>query len=186
MENCTGITELPEGLCVGGWLDLRGTSITNLKYYKVLRNGDYVPKRYLYADNILTHIKHCKKVGDYTLYVGRIPGKNVVSDGQYYAHCENLRIGIADIAFKRAKDRGANEYKNLTLDSVLKLEEAVVMYRIITGACQQGTQRFLDNQKELKEEYSVRDIIEATKGQYGAARLEQFFCGGSVEVGEDE
>ena len=30
LENCTGITSLPEGLVVGGYLDLRGTGITSL------------------------------------------------------------------------------------------------------------------------------------------------------------
>lgn len=176
LDGCTSITSLPENLTVGGSLDLDGcTSIQTPTYYKTLSNGDYVPKCYLYADNILTHIKNSKTVGDYTLYIGKIPGKNVVSDGKYYAHCNNLRDGIADIAFKRAKDRGADEYKNLTLDSVIKLEDAIVMYRIITGACQQGTQQFVNNQKELKEEYNIREIIEATKGQYGAELFAEFF-----------
>lgn len=30
LEGCTGITSLPEGLTVGGYLDLRGTGITAL------------------------------------------------------------------------------------------------------------------------------------------------------------
>ena len=109
----TGITALPEGLTVGGYLDLRGTGITDKrkerKKVKQLRNGDYVAGRYLYADNILTHVKKVKKLGQYTLYVGKIPGRNVVSDGTNYANCDKLRDGIADLIFKAAADRGADQ-----------------------------------------------------------------------------
>ena len=100
----TGITSLPEGLTVGGSLYLRGTGITNQDEKKVTRltNGMYVPKKYIYCDQILTHIKRDKKIGLYTFYLGKIKGKNVVSDGTYYAHCKNFKEGVLDIEFKRA------------------------------------------------------------------------------------
>lgn len=170
----TGITSLPDNLTVGGSLDLRGTGITNPKYTK-LENGMYVPERYIYADNILTHVKSKKSFGKYTIYVGKIKGRNVVSDGTYYAHCDKFRDGIADIAFKAAKDREAEQYKSLTLDSVVKKDDAIVMYRVITGACRQGTQNFLDGLSEIKEEYTVREIIDLTHGNYGADTFKRFF-----------
>lgn len=79
----TGITSLPDNLTVGGWLGLRGTNVSpgNVKR---LRNGDYSPGRYLYADNILTHIRSKKSVGRITVYVGKIPGHNVATDGKHY------------------------------------------------------------------------------------------------------
>ena len=49
------------------------------------------------------------------------------------------------------------------------------MYRIITGACQQGTERFVKSLGELKEFYTVQEMIEITKGQYGWERLRDFF-----------
>ena len=52
---------------------------------------------------------------------------------------------------------------------------AIAMYRIITGACQAGTQQFLDTIKEFKEEYSVAEIIEITQGQYGSSIFAEFF-----------
>ena len=173
----TGITSLPEGLTVGGWLDLRGTGITERKCKK-LTEGDYKPNCYLYADGILTHIKCSKTVGEngkYTLYIGKIKGKNVVSDGTNYAHCSTLRDGIADLIFKSAADRGADQYKGLNLDSEIKTEDAIVMYRIITGACRQGTQSFIDSLKELKDSYTISEIISLTKGSYGAERFREFF-----------
>ena len=170
----TGITSLPDNLTVGGWLDLEGTGITN-SHCKKLQNGDYVPGQYLYADNILTHVKRKRTVRGYTLYVGKIPGVNVVSDGKNYAHCRTIRDGIADLIFKEAKDRGAEKYKGLTLDSALKTEKVIAMYRTITGACQQGTARFIESMGKLKNEYTVREVIEITKGQYGADRFADFF-----------
>ena len=52
---------------------------------------------------------------------------------------------------------------------------AIAMYRIITGACQAGTQQFLDTIKEFKDEYSVAEIIEITQGQYGSSTFAEFF-----------
>ena len=190
----TPITALPEGLVVGDNLYLSGTQITALpeelkvgsyifsnnpnikKLLKhVLKDGDYVPGKYLYADGILTHVKSCRKAGDYTYYIGKIKGKNVVSDGTYWAHCRTLREGVADLLYKHAADRGAEQYRHLTLESILPREEAVTMYRVITGACQAGTQQFIERLPELKEAYSVREMIELTRGQYGADKFAEFF-----------
>ena len=171
----TQITELPEGLTVGGYLDLRNTQITNPKHYKLLRNGDYKPNKYIYCDNILTHIKSRRKIGKYTYYLGKIKGSNVVTDGKFYAHCVKFKEGVLDLEFKACKDRGAEQYKNLTLESTVKREDAIVMYRVITGACQAGTAHFLETIKTFKEEYTIKEIIDITKGQYGASIFENFF-----------
>lgn len=141
------------------------------------RYGDYVPKRYLYADEILTHIKAKRTVKGYVFYKGKIPGKNVVSDGTNFAHCSTFREGVIDLKFKAAKDRGAEQYKNLTLDSELTAEEIITMYRVITGACRQGTESFVSSLGELKEKYTIREAIEITKGQYNAKSFERFFKG---------
>ena len=153
---------------------MRGTSIRRKKVNK-LKNGDYVEGKYLYADGILTHIKKTKQFKEYIFYVGKIKGKNVVSNGTYYAHCNNIREGIADIIFKTASDRGAQQYKNLSLDNEIKTEEAITMYRIITGACKQGTQNFIDGIGELKESYTIKEIIEMTSGHYGSEAFKEFF-----------
>lgn len=173
----TGITALPDNLTVGGSLDLRGTGITagERRKVKLLRNGDFVDGHYLYCDNILTHVRKVRHVDKYTLYIGKINGRNVVSDGVHYAHCNNLRDGIADLIFKAAKDRGADQYKDMSLDTEMTVSEAATMYRVITGACRAGTQNFIDSQKELKEKYTIRELIEQTKGQYGAERFAEFF-----------
>ena len=170
----TQITSLPDNLTVGGSLDLRGTQIKN-RNCKHLKDGDYVEGKYLYCDNILTHVKSRKVIGNYTFYIGKIKNKNVVCDGEHYAHCKTFKEGVLDIEFKKSKDRGAEQYENLTLESELTYDEAVIAYRIITGACRAGTQQFLDGLKEVKEKYKISEIISLTKGQYGASIFENFF-----------
>ena len=191
----TSITALPDGLVVAGNLYINETNISSLPNDltvggeihaddhalatppNVLRNGDYVEGRYIYVDGILTSIKKTKKVQGYTLYVGRLANHNVVSDGTHFAHCATLRDGIADLAFKSAKDRGAAQYKGLTLDSELTAEEIITMYRVITGACQQGTARFVASLGPVRDTYTIREAIEITKGQYNADRFAEFFKG---------
>ena len=178
----SSLTSIPEGFnpTVGGSLDLRSlTSIPEkkraLKKVHQLKNGDFKPGDYLYADGILTHVKSVKHVKDYTLYIGKIPGKNVVGDGEHFAHCSSLREGIADLAFKKAKDRGENHFKGMDPDKELTVPELVTMYRIITGACRQGSESFVKSLGQLKEKYSIREAVQITKGQYNAERFAEFF-----------
>ena len=170
----TPITALPEGLTVGGELFLNGTNVKKTEYKK-LRDGDYVPKRYIYADGILTHIKGRRKIDGYIFYQGRIKGQNLITDGIHYAHCKNIREGIKDLAFKTAEDRGTEQYKGLTLSSELAADEIITMYRVITGACRAGTERFISSLGRLKEKYTIKEAIEITKGQYNSEAFESFF-----------
>ena len=171
----TQITSLPEGLTVGGSLYLSGTHVSNPNEYKRLKNGDLVEGKYIYCDDMLVHIKRKKKIGDYTFFVGKIKDMNVIYDGEHYAHCKNFRDGVADIEFKKAKDRGSDQYKNVTLDTVVTPEEAMTMYRIITGACKAGTEHFVNSVKEIKKNYTVREIIDITEGQYRSEVFKRFF-----------
>ena len=175
----SGLTSIPDGFnpTVGGYLDLSGlTSIPDgFNMARKLKDGDYRPGEYLYADGILTLVKRDKKVGEYTYYVGKIQGMDVISDGRNYAHCKSIKDGINELAFKTAKDRGAEQYRGIDIEKQIKMEDAVVMYRIITGACQKGTQRFVDSMETVKDSYTVREIIEMTKGQYGGETFRRFF-----------
>ena len=171
----TGITALPEGLTVGGSLDLRGTGITNPDNYKHPKNGDYVAGKYLYCDNMLIHVKRKKRIGEYTYFVGKIKGINAIFDGKNYAHCKNFKDGICDLEFKRAKERGSEQYKGMALDTIVTIEDAKTMYRVITGACKLGTENFVKNQRELKDKYTIRELIDITEGQYRSDVFKHFF-----------
>lgn len=186
------ISELPDGLTVGGFLHLTDTLITelpddltvggfvtgfggNTSSVKRLEDGDYIPGRYLYADGILTHVNRKRKFRDYDYFIGKIPGHNVLYDGTYYVHCKDIRDGIRDLAFKHAVDRGADQYRNISVDKQIPTGEMVTMYRVITGACQQGTERFLESLVKLKDSYTIQEAVELTEGQYGSAEFREFF-----------
>jgi hypothetical protein len=124
---------------------------------------------------MLVHVKREKKIGEYTYFVGKIPGLNVIYDGERYAHCKSFKDGVSDLEFKKAKDRGADQYKHLSMDSVVTYEEAKTMYRVITGACKAGTDHFIAGLREVKDTYTVREIVDLTKGQYRADVFKRFF-----------
>ena len=175
----TQITSLPDSLTVGGSLDLRYTPITSKnnerKKVKRLKNGDYVDGRYLYCDNVLIHVKRKKQIGVYTYFVGKIKGMNAIFDGENYAHCKDFKDGVNDLAFKKAKDRGAEQYREYTMDTVVSFEDAKTMYRIITGSCKAGTEQFVNGLRSVKEQYTVREIIEITKHAYRGEVFKAFF-----------
>ena len=169
------MTALPDNLTVGGSIYWGTSNIKNKRHYKKLKNGQYVDGKYIYCDNMLTHIKRARAIGKYTYYIGKIKGRNVIYDGENYAHCETFKSGVQELEFKKAKDRGAEQYKGLSLDTVLTVPEAVTMYRIITGACKQGSEMFVNSVKDIKETYTLREVIEETRGQYNASIFENFF-----------
>ena len=175
----TPITSLPDNLTVGGWLDLRKTPIESkeqeAKKIKRLKNGDYVEGRYLYCDDSLIHVKRKRKIGEYTYYVGKIKGMNAIYDGENYAHCKDFRDGVNDLEFKKAEDRGADQYRDYTMDTVVSFEDAKTMYRIITGSCKAGTEQFVNGLRSVKEQYTVREIIDITKNAYRGEVFKSFF-----------
>ena len=138
--------------------------------------AEYKKGKYIFADGIFTLVTGEKKVKGYTYYKGLFKDKNVVYDGKNYAHCKNFKQGVQDLLFKAAKDRGAEQYKNLSLDDVVSTSELITMYRIITGACLQGTEIFVESLgNKLKNEYTIKEAIELTNGQYGSNVFKNFF-----------
>ena len=170
------LTSIPEGFnpTVGGSLYLSSDLRKKVNVNK-LRDGDYKANEYIYADGILTHVKRRRKIGSYIFYQGKITGRNVIFDGENYAHCKSFKDGVVDLEFKKAKDRGADQYRGLNLDSEITKDEAITMYRVITGACRQGTESFLSTIKTFKKTSTVREIMEIVKGQYGSETFARFF-----------
>ena len=198
ISGCTGLTSLPDGLTVGGSLDIPECTGLNAIPYNLktgdgvlsddedlfdlsnavhhsLKDGDYVPGRYIFADGILTHVAREKKIGEYTYYIGKIKGKNVIFDGKNYAHCKTFSDGVLELSFKAAQDRGAEQYSELTVDSVVSKDDAITMYRVITGACKEGTEYFIGKLQEVKPEYKIAEIIDMTRNAYGGETFRNFF-----------
>lgn len=190
----TNLEELPAGLVVGQSLDIRKTLITTLPEDVIvnervysdrlksaslkrnrLRSGDYVEGRYIYANGILTEVEYAYKEKECTVYVGRLKGRNVVSYGVYYVQCNNVEEGIDEIRSKTITALDIVQYKNLTLDSEVELNDAITMYCVITGVKRQETDKFVSSIKNLKNKYVIRELIMLTKGQYGSKQFAGFF-----------
>ena len=194
----TQITALPENLTVGGYLDLRNTQITalpenltvggylylenTLDTSKVNRNINeesffsWRNNKYIKADGIFSKVISRKKNVFKIQQIGSTKESYLVTDGNgKYAHGDSIKEAKEDLIFK-ISDRDKSEYKSLTLESKLTFEKAIECYRIITGACSFGTKDFVSNRLIKKEkEYTVAEMIEVTKGEYGNSTFRTFF-----------
>ena len=189
----TLVTKLPDKLTVGGELYFDGNIKLNnslkigglvfdssLKLLTIdpknkLKEGEYKKGKYIFADGIFTLVTGEKKVKGYTYYKGLFKD-NVVYDGKNYAHCKTFKQGVRDLQYKAAKNRGAEQYNNLTLDDVVSTSDLITMYRVVTGACLQGTEIFVESLgNKLKNEYTIKEAIELTNGQYGSNDFKNFF-----------
>ena len=166
---------------IGGWLDCGINHLTSAPVYKRLQNGDS-GNNWVYLDGQLFVYKHISTRKEYTIYTSvfvNSPMRYLVTDGTHSAHARTIKQAILDIRFKQM-DRNMDDYRNLGLDDKLSYEDAVVMYRVITGACSGGTEDFLNSHPELsaRKKYSIREIINLTSGQYGGEALVKFFAEG--------
>ena len=112
--------------------------------------------------------------------VQRIAHKKIeylVTDGEgKWAHGATLKEAKDSLIYKIA-DRDKSKYDNWTKDTIVTHAEAIESYRVITGACAMGTRHFcevvLGNKK--KDKYTIAEVIELTKGQYGSESFASFF-----------
>ena len=139
-----------------------------------LVNGlkDGIP--HIIADGILSKVVSQK--GDIYKVInhGKTEKTYLIKSGDKYSHGETLKKAKDSLIYKLA-DRDTSKYEDLTLKSILTKDEAIVCYIAITGACASGTKYFVETQEKLKTKYSIKEIIEATKGQYGNDSFAKFF-----------
>ncbi|WP_353124112.1 hypothetical protein, partial [Dysgonomonas capnocytophagoides] len=175
----TQITSLPDNLTVGGSLDLRGTQITDTS--KVNRNAPTIytwrNKKYIKVDGIFSEVVSNKGNVYRTKQIGKDKVDYLVSDGNgKWAHGSTLKEAKEDLIYK-ISNRDKSEYENMNLDSVVSFEEAIEMYRVITGSCCMGTRDFVENRlKDRKDKYSISEIISITKGEYQSNAFADFFA----------
>ena len=100
----------------------------------------------------------------------------VQSDG-IYAHGDTLKEARDSIKYKIG-DRDTSMYGDYTLDTVLNEEDAIKLYRTITGACEAGTRSFVEALDNKPKQLKVADLITLTKGSYGNKDLAAFFTEG--------
>ncbi len=183
----TNITSLPDNLTVGGWLDLRGTNIKEKECRKIKpaanfmlnfrlsveakliwQNGKYRKIDGIFCEVVKT-IKNILKVKIGTQFAF-IFQKNNIS-----AHGKTVKQAYRDWLFKTS-DRDVSKYENLKPDEIHELNFWIIAYRTITGACSFGTENYLENnQDKYKEKMTLKEVLTATKGQYGHNTFREFF-----------
>lgn len=174
----TGITQLPEGLTVGGYLDLRGTGITDTS--KVNRNApnffEWRNREYIKVDGIFSKVVSHKGNVYKIRQIGETKERYLITDGTgKWSHGDTLKEAKDDLIYK-ISNRDKSAYENLTLESELTFAEAIEAYRVITGECSTGTKMFVENGlTERKEKYTISEIIRLTRGQYNSDVFRQFF-----------
>lgn len=133
--------------------------------------------KYIKAVNIFGKI--IEQIGN--VYHIQVYGSNeityLVTDGEgKWAHGDTLVEAKADLIYKNT-DRDKSDYENLMLDNELSFEDAIVCYRVITGADSFDIKRFIKNKfnKNNKDKYTIADIIELTEGEYGGDEFRKFF-----------
>ena len=134
--------------------------------------------KYIKADNILGKIVEQKGNVYHVNVYGLKKITYLVTDGEgHWSHGETLGEAKADLLYKII-DRDKDFYKDLTIDSELSFEDAIVCYRVITGACSFGTRDFINNRlgENKKEKYTISEIIDLTEGEYGNKVFREFFC----------
>ncbi len=174
------LTSLNINQLIGGGLKCSYNRLTSKPDYKRLQNGDS-GNNWVYLDNQLFVYKHISTRKEYTIYTSvfvNSPMRYLVTDGTHSAHARTIKQAILDIRFKQM-NRNMDDYRDFGLDDKLTYDDAVVMYRVITGACQAGTQAFLEQHPELsqRKKYSVKEVLDLTNGQYGNDEIKQFFSG---------
>ena len=105
--------------------------------------------------------------------VGQQKISYIVRQGEHTAHGKTLAEARADLLVKIG-DRDTTPYKSWNPKTEVSLEEMIVAYRTITGACGAGVSHFLSS-KNYKGKLSVAFVIKETEGRYGHEAFKGFF-----------
>ena len=139
-----------------------------------LVNGKLNGVPHIIADGILSEIISEKKGVYKVINHGETKQSYLIKKGGVYSHGKTLKEAKDSLIYK-ISDRDTSKYEDLTLDSTLTKEDMIQCYMTITGACSEGTKYFVNNNEDIKDKYSIREIVELTRGQYGNKEFEEFF-----------
>ena len=180
-------TAFPKLTTVGGYLDASGAD-TKMAFPKLTNKqaGDAANKlcraalvaalashRLTLEDGILAQVISSRGGVKRVRIVGRANISYIVQRDGHTAHGATLGEARADLLLKMG-NRDTTPYRKWTTETKASLEEMIVAYRTITGACQQGVSHFLSG-KAYKGKLSVQFVINETQGLYGHETFKAFF-----------
>ena len=168
---------MPDNLTVGGSLDLRNTGITETNHInrKVPDMLTWQNGRYILVDGIFSEVINKRNNVWKVEQIGKSEASYVVTDGEgRYAHGSTIREAREDLIYK-ISDRDKSDYEGLDIDHEFTFQQAIEAYRVITGACALGTKQFVAEQENVKDKYTIKEIMDITKNQYGHDVFVEFF-----------
>ena len=175
----SSVTSLPDGFnpTVGGYLYLRSVTkhINKKVSIPTVFHWEWRGRRFIKADDIFQEVVSQRGNVYRVKNIGSKDVTYLVTDGNdRWSHGKTLKEAKEDLIYK-ISNRDTSRYESLTLDDVLTRAEAIECYRVITGACAQGTKAFVTSLLEVKDEYTIREIITLTEGRYGSQAFKDYF-----------
>ena len=89
-----------------------------------------------------------------------------IQKGSDNAHGKTIAEAVQELEFKIGP-RDVSKYQNMPKDTAKSPAEWALVYRMVTGACQYGTNQFIEARGKLKKKYTLAEILSLTKGQFG-------------------
>ena len=171
------LTSIPEGFnpTVGGSLDLGYNSKHIGANVSKLNLIEFQGGKFVLVDGIFSEVISRKSNIIYAKKYGSNQHFYIVTDGNNnYSHGDTIKEAKEDLIFKIG-NRSKDDYKNLTIESKLKFDEAVKCYRVITGACQFGVKDFLYRKEIKNKSFTIQEMITITQNEYGNSEFTKFF-----------
>ena len=172
------VTSIPECFnpTVGGSLYLKNKCIiinANIPFIDLQwDNGKYIKRDGIFTE-VISHRGNNYRVRK----INKKEIEYLITDGNgNWAHGSTLKEAKEDLIYK-ITDRKKSDYEHLKLNDVLTHSDAIKCYRVITGACSFGTRDFIENclKEKAKKSYTIKEICELTKGQFGNRSFCNFF-----------
>ena len=139
--------------------------------------ASFMSQGYVYVDRILKRLLNVKVMSNVIIYtVGTIGSDEVsfIAQSEHgFSHGVTVKEAINDLKFK-ITDRDVSEYKTWSLNTIASVDDFIVAYRKITGACEYGVREFVKN-TVIYEPHTVQDVIYLTRGRFGNKVFEEFF-----------
>jgi hypothetical protein len=174
-------TSFPKLTTVGGYVDARGAEhvkTNDPSALEMCRKNIFhanLKLGYYYVDGILARLVNRKGKVARVVICGKTAVSYVVEDARgNYSHGVTLAEARSGLMFKLSS-RDTSIFKKWTRDTKVSSADAIMAYRAITGACEQGTRHFCEGLGKLPDSLTVGEVIERTNGQYGSKEFSQFF-----------
>ena len=180
----SGLTSLPANakLTAGGDLDLSGLTHKtehkggNPDARRIAREAVtamFMAIGYSIADGVLAKIVQTRGNVQRVIIEGKTDISYLVTDGEAYSHGKTLKEARDGLLYKIG-NRDTSQFKAWSLDKIVTKREAITAYRTITGACEGGVRAWME-QRQTPDSLKVKEIIDLTKGAYGAEQFAGFF-----------